>query len=146
VGSSTLGKGLVQTLTPLPDGGELYITWSRVLAPFGWPIQGLGVLPQVCTSQGEAVLHAQIAALAQGGQPMARALGRHRTARAPIPPAEMLEIRSACPAAEGRDLDLVAADALLRQPAAYAAALLGPPPPPRLARTQDLTPTPAMRN
>ena len=52
VGSSTLGKGLVQTIDPLPDGGELFVTWSRVLAPLGWPIQGLGVLPQVCTSLG----------------------------------------------------------------------------------------------
>ena len=42
VGSSTLGKGLVQTIAPLPDGGELFVTWSRVLAPRGWPIQGLG--------------------------------------------------------------------------------------------------------
>ena len=53
VGSSTLGKGLVQTIAPLPDGGELFVTWSRVLAPLGWPIQGLGVLPQVCTSLGQ---------------------------------------------------------------------------------------------
>ena len=52
LGSSTLGKGLVQTIAPLPDGGELFITWSRVLAPRGWPIQGLGVLPQVCASLG----------------------------------------------------------------------------------------------
>lgn len=146
VGSSTLGKGLVQTLAPLPDGGELYITWSRVLAPFGWPIQGLGVLPQLCTSQGEGVLREQLAALAQGEEPLARALARHRAARAPLPPAEMLEIRNACPAAEGRDLDLYAAAQLVRKPAAYAAALLGPPPPPRLARSQDLTPTPALRN
>ncbi len=42
IGSSTLGKGLVQTITPLPDGGELFVTWSRILAPRGWPIQGLG--------------------------------------------------------------------------------------------------------
>ncbi len=38
IGSSTLGKGLVQTIIPLPDGGELFVTWSRVLAPRGWPI------------------------------------------------------------------------------------------------------------
>ena len=49
IGSVTLGKGLVQTIAPLPDGGELFVTWSRVLAPRGWPLQGLGVLPQVCT-------------------------------------------------------------------------------------------------
>ena len=60
VGSTTLGKGLVQTIAPLPDGGELFVTWSRVLAPRGWPIQGLGVLPQVCTSLGEAAVQRQL--------------------------------------------------------------------------------------
>jgi carboxyl-terminal processing protease len=53
VGSSTLGKGLVQTITRLPDSGELFVTWSRILAPRGWPIQSIGVLPHLCTSQGE---------------------------------------------------------------------------------------------
>ena len=71
VGSATLGKGLVQTIAPLPDGGELFVTWSRVLAPRGWPLQGLGVLPQVCTSLGEDALQRQLAALDQGDQPMA---------------------------------------------------------------------------
>lgn len=157
VGSATLGKGLVQTIAPLPDGGELLISWSRVLAPLGWPIQGLGVLPQVCTSLGEDWLRRQIDALAQGGQPLGRPLARHRAARAPLPPAEMLEIRGYCPAAEGRDLDLVAATRLLHDPAAYAAALLGPPPDPdgearRLhhdpppPEPQDLTRSPAVRN
>jgi carboxyl-terminal processing protease len=146
VGSATLGKGLVQTIAPLPDGGELFVTWSRVLAPFGWPIQGLGVLPQVCTSQGEDALRRQLDQLRHGEQAMARALIRHHAARAPIAPTEMLEIRNVCPAAEGRDLDLFAADRLVHDRAAYEAALLGPPPPPRLAGTQGLTSGPGMRN
>jgi carboxyl-terminal processing protease len=124
VGSSTLGKGLVQTIAPLPDGGELLVTWSRVLAPLGWPIQGLGVLPQVCTSLGVESLMQQLAELAQGRSMLARPLHRHRSARAPLPPAEMLEIRNACPAAEGRDSDLLAARSLIETPAAYAAALI----------------------
>ena len=124
VGSSTLGKGLVQTIATLPDGGELLVTWSRVLAPLGWPIQGLGVLPQVCTSLGGDSLARQLAELAHGRSVMERALRRHRSARAPLPPAEMLEIRSACPAAEGHDSDLAAARSLIEAPAAYAAALL----------------------
>lgn len=127
VGSSTLGKGLVQTIAPLPDGGELLITWSRVLAPLGWPIQGLGVLPQVCTSLGVDALTRQLADLSKGQSAMEPALRRHRAARAPLPPAEVLQIRNACPAAEGHDSDLMAARALIETPAAYAAALIGPP-------------------
>jgi carboxyl-terminal processing protease len=126
IGSSTLGKGLVQTIAPLPDGGELFVTWSRVLAPRGWPIQSLGVLPQVCTSLGQEALSWQLAALAQGRQPMAKALETHRAARPPLQPAQILEIRNNCPAAEGRDADLATARLLVHDPAAYAAALLPP--------------------
>jgi len=126
IGSSTLGKGLVQTIAPLPDGGELYITWSRVLAPRGWPIQGLGVLPQVCTSLGMETLAWQLAALAHGRQPMAEAIATHRAARAPLPTAQILAIRGACPAAVGREADLDTARVLIHDPAAYAAALLPP--------------------
>lgn len=124
VGSSTLGKGLVQTIAPLPDGGELFVTWSRVLAPRAWPLQSLGVLPQVCTSLGEARLREQLAALAQGTQRMARDIAADRGARAPLPPAEVVAIRNTCPAGEGTDLDLAAAQVLIDNPAAYAAALL----------------------
>lgn len=124
VGSSTLGKGLVQTIAPLPDGGELYVTWSRVLAPRGWPIQGLGVLPQVCTSLGQEALERQFAALERGRSVLGQALAAHRAARAPLPPARVVELREACPAAEGRDVDLAAARRLLDRPAAYTAALL----------------------
>ncbi len=127
VGSSTLGKGLVQTISPLPDGGELFITWSRVLAPGGWPIQGLGVMPQVCTSLGEDMLHAQLAALLRGQLEMAAALTRHDAARAPLPAAQVVELRNDCPAAEGRDGDLTAAGFLLDHPGAYQTALLGKP-------------------
>ena len=122
VGSSTLGKGLVQTVATLPDGGELFVTWSRVLAPLGWPIQGLGVLPQVCTSQGLDAAMQQLASLNRGRLPLADALARHDAARAPLPGSEIVALRSACPAAEGREADMMAARYLLEHPAAYAAA------------------------
>lgn len=126
VGSTTLGKGLVQTIDPLPDGGELFVTWSRVLAPRGWPIQGLGVLPQVCSSLGEVALQRQLTALAEGVQPMQHEIDVDRAVRAPLSPTQMLAIRNACPAAEGREADLATARALIDNPAAYAAALLPP--------------------
>ncbi len=127
VGSSTLGKGLVQTIVTLPDGGELFVSWSRVLAPRGWPIQGLGVLPQICTSLGADQLAQQLASLERGASRLAAALARHRAARAPLPTAEIIEQRNACPAAEGRDADLATARYLIAHPVAYAAARLSPP-------------------
>jgi carboxyl-terminal processing protease len=124
VGSATLGKGLVQTIDALPDGGELFLTWSRILAPGGWPIQGLGVLPQICTSLGQDALSRQLSALAEGTQPMQEAIDRHRAARAPLTPTQVLALRAACPAAEGRDLDMATARTVIANPAVYAAALL----------------------
>ena len=126
VGSSTLGKGLVQTIGTLPDGGELFVTWSRVLAPRGWPIQGLGVLPQVCTSLGQDDLALQLSSLDRGVQRLQAALDRHRATRIPVAPAAILEQRTACPAGEPRDGDMLAARYLLEHPAAYAAARLLP--------------------
>ncbi len=130
VGSATLGKGLVQTISPLPDGGELFVTWSRVLAPGGWPLQGLGIMPQVCTSLGEESLHTQLADLLRGQQDMAAGLARHNAARAPLPVAQVVDLRNACPAAEGHDADIDAAGFLLDHPVAYQTALdkIYPPP------------------
>jgi carboxyl-terminal processing protease len=126
VGSETVGKGMVQTIDPLPDGGELFVTWSQTLGPLGWPIQGLGVLPQVCTSLGSEALSRQLASLSTGFQPMAEAIRRSRAARVPVSASDVLEIRAPCPASEGRAADLEVARALIANPAAYAAALLSP--------------------
>ncbi len=124
IGSETLGKGLVQTVTSLPDSGELYVTWSRVLAPRGWPLQTLGVMPQVCTSLGQQALASELKALKSGTNMMQPALAQARAARAPLPIDQALNIRNQCPAAIGGDLDLIAASALAANPAAYHAALL----------------------
>lgn len=126
VGSSTMGKGLVQAIDPLPDGGELLVTWSQMLAPLGWPLQGLGVLPQVCTSLGRAGLNRQLAALSTGFQSMADAISTQRAARAPVSADAVLGLRAPCPAADGQPADLWAARRLIADPAAYAAALLPP--------------------
>ncbi|TDG33125.1 PDZ domain-containing protein, partial [Paracraurococcus ruber] len=89
VGSATTGKGLIQAVVPLPNGGDLLVTWSRVLAPRGWPIQGLGVIPAVCTSLGPEATAAALGRLRLGEAPMARVLARQRAARAPVPASEV---------------------------------------------------------
>ncbi len=124
MGSSTFGKGVVQAIDPLPDGGELFLTWSRILAPRGWPIQSLGVMPQICTSLGNEAVRRQLAALAEGTLPMAAAVARHDAARAPLSPDQIVAIRQACPAADPRLADVGIAQTLIATPASYAAALL----------------------
>ena len=124
IGSETLGKGLVQTITSLPDGGELFITWSRVLAPRGWPLQSLGVMPQLCTSLGAGVVETQMASLAKGQDIMAPSLEQARAMRAPVGVDAVLTLRGHCPASIGNDLDLTAAAWVLQNPTAYQSALL----------------------
>ncbi len=124
IGSSTLGKGLVQTIKRMPDGGELFVTWSRVLAPKNWPIQALGVMPQLCTSRGEDETRKQLTDLQAGIWDMAKAVAITRAARAPLPVAQALELREPCPAGEANDTDLLAAHVLADHPKAYDAALI----------------------
>ncbi len=124
VGSETYGKGLVQTVSPLPDEGELLVSWSRVLAPAGWPVQGLGVMPQVCTSRGSEFTALQLSSLVRGEAQMSAEIARHRAARIPLSAAVISDLRTPCPAAEGRPADLSAAQFLLGNPGAYTAALL----------------------
>jgi len=50
VGSNTYGKGTVQTVLPLPNQGEITLTWARFHAPSGYTLHHLGVLPSICTS------------------------------------------------------------------------------------------------
>lgn len=50
LGTSSFGKGTVQTVLKLPNDGELTMTWSRLIAPSGYAWHGLGVHPNICTS------------------------------------------------------------------------------------------------
>jgi carboxyl-terminal processing protease len=50
IGSSSYGKGTVQTIIGLPNGGELTMTWARMHAPSGFAIQDHGIIPAICTS------------------------------------------------------------------------------------------------
>lgn len=136
VGSSTLGKGLVQTVVRLPDEGELVLTWSRVLMPPGTPLHELGVLPVLCTATGHEATARQLAGLHAGAPAAPVGTGRVAGGSPPVR-AELLRARQACPPREGASDDLDAALALLADRQALANALGAPrgtlvePPPPR---------------
>ena len=51
VGTTSYGKGTVQTVVRLSNEGELILTWSRLQAPSGYTWNELGVLPNVCTAK-----------------------------------------------------------------------------------------------
>ena len=50
IGSSSYGKGTVQTVLHLPNDGELILTWARLLTPSDRVLQANGVVPSLCTS------------------------------------------------------------------------------------------------
>jgi carboxyl-terminal processing protease len=50
VGTSSFGKGTVQTVVSLPNEGEITLTWSRLIAPSGYILHDLGIFPMICTS------------------------------------------------------------------------------------------------
>jgi carboxyl-terminal processing protease len=81
IGTASVGKGTVQTIVPLANGGEIALTWARVFTPAGTLLAGRGVLPDVCTAGVDASAPELLAALAKAGP--------H-----PRPPAEI--VRSTC--------------------------------------------------
>ena len=119
VGSATQGKGLVQLLVPLPNGAEILLSWSRLVAPLGWPLQDVGVLPHICTSLGAEQAGAALVRLQRGEAPARPALERMRAMRVPPNPDAVAELRATCPPAEGRDADLAVARALIENPEAW---------------------------
>lgn len=47
IGQNTFGKGTVNSLRPLSDGGAIYVTIARWLTPKGEQIEGAGVRPDI---------------------------------------------------------------------------------------------------
>lgn len=54
VGSRTFGKGVVQTMFPLPDGSAMKVTTARYYTPAGRDIDGIGITPDVVVSEPPA--------------------------------------------------------------------------------------------
>ncbi len=63
IGSASYGKGTVQTIIRLPNGGELTLTWARMHAPSGFALQDHGIIPAICTSGDTADIAELVGAL-----------------------------------------------------------------------------------
>jgi len=118
-GTTSYGKGTVQTVIRMPNQGEMTLTWARFHAPSGYTIHHLGVLPSVCTATGNAA-EPILAALKDGKvSPLPIAL---RNSATPEDVPVLDRLRSGCPARktdEPVDVDvavkLVENDALYRR-------------------------------
>ena len=68
VGSTSFGKGSVQTIIHLPNHAELNITWARIFAPSGQTLDSQGVVPAICTNVSGKRMAKILAALASQGK------------------------------------------------------------------------------
>jgi len=51
IGTKTFGKGVVQSIYPMSDGGALKITTQRYVTPMGRDIQHRGIVPDIVVDQ-----------------------------------------------------------------------------------------------
>ena len=119
VGTTSYGKGTVQTVVRLPNEGELVLTWSRLLAPSGYTWNELGVLPNICTAKV-----ADVGKLALETVDANRSTLRRWHAERNPSQQEVMDLRKICPPGDetpDRDVDIAAR--LLRDPTLYAHAV-----------------------
>jgi carboxyl-terminal processing protease len=125
IGSSTYGKGTVQTVLHLPNDGELVLSWARLIAPEGYLLQYHGVVPTICTASRQddpATISVDLQRAIT-----APPIGLLRQ-RAALDEPGWAALRQECPPMRGRNgLDLALAERLLADPKLYAEALLALP-------------------
>jgi carboxyl-terminal processing protease len=122
VGSGSFGKGTVQTVLRMPNDGELILTWARLLAPSGYILNKLGVLPTLCTSNASDAGHVLNDSLKDGvaDRQIAMRRGADNAGEA-----FRETVRTFCPwrPGDGRDVDIEVAKRLLEAPKLYQRAL-----------------------
>lgn len=127
LGSSSFGKGTVQTIIRLPNSGELILTWARLHAPSGQTLQKHAIVPAFCTNGSDSTI--------RGVLDLLRSAAR---ANAPLPAGGMRALKAgphftvkahaACPPnAAQPDSDLEAARLLLKNRVVYHQARLKKP-------------------
>lgn len=123
VGSNTYGKGTVQNLSPLPNNGEMVLTWSYYHAPSGYALHNLGILPNVCTSGHRGHADGVIDQLSPVWARLPLLMAAWRVS-GPNEGPKLDSMRESCPRSnEVRDLDIEVASKLIADPMLYRRAL-----------------------
>ena len=119
IGTTSYGKGTVQTVVRLANEGELILTWSRLQAPSGYTWNELGVLPNICTSKVGGPSKLGVASVDSNHS----SLMRWHALRNPTLQ-EVADLRKICPPGEtAPEADVDLAVRLLRDRALYAHAV-----------------------
>lgn len=125
VGTNSFGKGTVQSVLRLPNNGEMTLTWSRILAPSGYRLHELGVLPTVCTHGGGDLKSVEtlVPAVRDGQNVLAGEFGNWQ-ATGNRDAADRAGLRRICPSDGGSpDVDEALASAIIADQGLYASLL-----------------------
>jgi carboxyl-terminal processing protease len=123
IGSNSYGKGTVQNVIRLPNDGEMALTWSHLYAPSGYTFNGLGILPNVCTSAAEEDGKTVLARINRGEITDALRMAAWRSAGS-LDDGQRADLARTCPKVRGdRIVDLDVARGLIADPKLYARAL-----------------------
>lgn len=125
IGASSYGKGSVQTVTRLPNNGELFLTWSELYTPSGITLHRQGVLPTVCTSSDTEDSRELVTDKFHGYDKSQTVVWEWRM-RASRDESTLEKLRALCPwRAHPADFDVRVAKELLADADLYAQALTG---------------------
>jgi carboxyl-terminal processing protease len=123
IGTRSFGKGTVQTVQRMPNGGEMTLTWARFFAPTGYPLQDIGVMPTVCTSLAGSDPGQVVAAIRANAPRVSNAAPRPQR-MTPVEQAQREKLGKSCPARPGGgDLEVEVARQLLEDAPLFARAL-----------------------
>ncbi len=123
IGSTSYGKGSVQTVIDLPNTGELTLTWAKLHAPSGYSFHELGVIPTICTAHNSLRIGEMISA-------SSNILSHLRTAKMATQSTSQIDkvlierVRETCPwERDHAEYDVKIALDLIRNPRLYGRAL-----------------------
>jgi len=119
VGSASFGKGSVQSVSRLPNDGELTLTWSQIITPSGYILHGLGVLPTVCVGGDEETADDAIARSLEKLSELEEVMNSRKEAEVFDKKARR-SLRATCPSnSQKRAIDLRVAEKLIKNPGLY---------------------------
>jgi len=119
IGTTSFGKGTVQTVIRLPNDGEITLTWSRLVTPSGYTLHGLGVRPAICTSRHKGDIRSLIARTIADRQEIKTTLNSWRTPGMQKE-ARRQKLRETCPSQRRRqNVEARAANYILNNAALY---------------------------
>ena len=119
VGTASFGKGTVQSVSRLPNDGELILTWSRFVTPSGYILHDLGVPPTICVGGAEETSDGTIAQTLQKISEVGKVMNSWHEAEVFDKKARGI-LRATCPAnPQKRAIDILIAKTLIKNPELY---------------------------